>query len=68
MKHESRPNNLMRHPAVSLALTVMTVMLLAGCQKAPSNAKAQSANADLEICVTHEVLHTVNKRLFGQFL
>lgn len=68
MKHESRPNNLMRHPAVSLALTVMTVMLLAGCQKAPSNAKAQSANADLEICVTHEVLHPVNERLFGQFL
>jgi len=23
------------HPAVSLALTVMTVMLLAGCQTAP---------------------------------
>jgi alpha-L-arabinofuranosidase len=55
-------------PALSLSLTVMTVILLAGCKTTPSNKDPQSMSADLRIRVTHEVLHPVNKRLFGQFL
>ena len=59
----------MRHKRFrSSPVLAILSMLSVACLSSHLRGEAATVNEDLRLRVTHEVLHPVNKRLFGQFL